>query len=283
MADYVNPHEFHQAFAFDLTTAAWRADAWRRAIDDTLDVLRPDGLYPAWTLNNHDVERAVTRYGRADATQVDDAHRSNIVPSEAQVDERLGLRRARAATLAMLALPGSVFLYAGEELGLPEVLDLPDEVRTDPVHERSGGRVKGRDGCRIPLPWTIAPTGSHGFSPGPGSAAPWLPQPEGWGSHSAEALESDTSSILHLYRDAVAVRRKLTDLRGLDLEWHDVGPDAIAFSRGQAVVVLNLADTDLPVPPDLLEGRRVVLVSDPSRRSVDRGVVPGDTCVWFAR
>lgn len=282
LADYVNPEEFHQAFAFDLTTAPWRADAWRRAIDDTLDVLRADGLYPAWTLNNHDVERAVTRYGRADATRPDDVGRSNIVPSEAEVDERLGRRRARAATLAMLALPGSVFLYAGEELGLPEVLDLPDEVRTDPVHARSDGRVKGRDGCRVPLPWTVSPVGSHGFSPGPGTIEPWLPQPEDWGIHSAEALESDTSSILHLYRDAVAVRRKLADLQGLDLTWHEIGPGALAFSRGNAVVVLNLTDHDLEVPPALLEGRRVVLVSDPSRRSATRGTVPGDTCVWLA-
>ena len=154
LRQYANDEEFHQAFAFDLMLAPWNAEAYRGAVRSTVEALMPAGLLPAWTLNNHDAQRAVTRFGRADA----DTHGADIdgvlEDSHGTVDIDVGTRRARAAALFELGLPGCVYLYAGEELGLPEVLDLPDEARQDPIFARTGGAEIGRDGCRVPLPWT---------------------------------------------------------------------------------------------------------------------------------
>jgi alpha-glucosidase len=167
----------------------------------------------------------------------------------------------------MLALPGSVYLYQGEELGLPEVHDLPFEVLEDPVWVRSGNSLKGRDGCRVPIPWTIAGP-SCGFS----DDGSWLPQPNDWGVRSVEAQDGADQSTLELYKAALAIRRR--ELDGDDsLAWADLGDEVVAFRRGSRVdVVVNFGSEPIAIP----EGMVLLTSGD----LVD-GLLPGDSAVWL--
>jgi alpha-glucosidase len=167
----------------------------------------------------------------------------------------------------MLALPGSVYLYQGEELGLPEVNDLPEAVIEDPVWERSGHTEKGRDGCRVPLPWT--PDGpSFGF----GANGSWLPQPEIWAEMSAAGQEGLPGSTLELYREAISLRRDHL-LGDEQLEWLDLGEDVIAFRRGGGVAcVVNYGANPVRLPDG-----EVILASD----EIELGRLPGNVAVWL--
>jgi alpha-glucosidase len=251
----------HTAFNFDFLGCPWDAKALRKCVDDTLSSHAAVNAPSTWVLSNHDVTRHVTRYGRAD-TAFEFALRAarHGVPT----DLALGARRARAAILLTCALPGSVYLYQGEELGLPEVEDLPDEVRDDPMFTRSGGSDPGRDGCRVPLPWSSSGS-TLGFSPA-GAAAPWLPQPESWAALTVAEQAADPRSMLSLYRNALSLRR------GLDgpMTWLDVGAEVLAFRRGEVTCLVNLSES-----PVRFAGR-VLLASD----GVD-GVLPPDTAVWL--
>ncbi|MEM9516844.1 MAG: alpha-amylase family glycosyl hydrolase, partial [Actinomycetota bacterium] len=250
----------------------------RRAVDDPMLAFSLSAAPPAWTLNNHDTQRIVTRLGRAEATDPDTWTDLNLMLSPAPGDDALGTRRARAAIVFIAALPGSLYLYQGEELGLPEVLDLPLEARQDPVVERTGGATLGRDGCRVPLPWRSHPGDNFGFSP-PGSAAsPWLPQPAGWGERSVDAEAADPNSMLRLYRAMAAARRDLrTEAHHIDML--DIGVGAIGFKRGPWTVVLNVSDAATDVYRFVDAGATVALSSttDP----VDHAVVPANSCVWW--
>jgi len=170
-AAYLRPDEIHTAFNFSFLGAPWEAGALRSVIDETLEVHAPVGAPATWVLSNHDVPRHVTRYGRADTSFSLDYRQLG-----APTDLALGIRRARAATLLSLALPGSVYIYQGEELGLEEVEDIPDALRQDPMFFRTKGVNLGRDGCRVPLPWSGAAS-PFGFSPAGAGEEPWLPQP----------------------------------------------------------------------------------------------------------
>jgi alpha-glucosidase len=182
-ARYTRGDEMHQAFAFAFVKLGWDAAAWA-AVGSELDAARKQhGAAPTWALENHDVVRSMTRFGGGAA----------------------GARRARAALVALLGLPGSAYLYQGQELGLPEV-HVPLEARVDPMWARGGIT---RDGTRVPLPWTADPARSHGFSRADGAAAPWLPQPAGWGSHAVELQQQDPDSMLALATRAIALRRQL--------------------------------------------------------------------------
>ena len=273
---FVNPEQFHQGFVFDLMMRPWTAAEVTASIAETVGDLLPAGLAPAWTLNNHDAQRAVTRRGRADAHLVSTGN--NLLNSTAPVDIALGIRRARALTLVQLALPGSVYLYCGEELGLPEVLDIPAEARQDPVFLRTEGRELGRDGCRVPLPWNADPTGSFGFSPA-GAAAPWMPQPADWGTYAADA-QGVEGSTLEFYRAAIAERRRHHAFRGADFQWRSSGStDVLAFSRGDALVVLNTSATAVALPAELVGDRRVAAASQPDQTSAT--TLAGDTAMWL--
>ena len=199
-ARYLRPDELHGAFNFDFLACPWDADALRRCIDDTLDSHAPVDAPPSWVLSNHDVTRVVTRYGRADTTFSFAAKRIGT-----PTDLDLGERRARAAALLVAALPGTLYVYQGEELGLPEVEDLPPEHLQDPMHFQSGGTDPGRDGCRVPLPWE-GDEAPFGFGP-PGST-PWLPQPASWAAMSVAAELDDDTSMLALYRTVIDLRRQ---------------------------------------------------------------------------
>jgi alpha-glucosidase len=252
LALYLRPDELHTAFNFAFLTAPWEAAALRTAVDDSLRALERVGAPATWVLSNHDVVRHVTRYGGGE----------------------IGLRRARAAALLMLALPGSTYLYQGEELGLPEVEDLPDEVRRDPVFQRTGGAEPGRDGCRVPLPWSGAST-SLGFGPGPES---WLPQPMDWAALTVERQNADPASTLNLYRAALACRRATPDLLTGELTWLPTSGGLLAFRRGPGFLcVVNAGDEPAPVPAEA-RGAVPLLASDP-RATGD--VLPATTAAWY--
>ncbi|MEU6345183.1 glycoside hydrolase family 13 protein [Streptomyces sp. NPDC046977] len=251
MALYVRPDELHQAFNFHFLRCAWDAAAMRAVIDESLAATVSVGAPTTWVLSNHDVVRHVTRYGGG-AT---------------------GLRRARAAAMLMLALPGSVYVYQGEELGLPEVADLPDEVRQDPSFFRDNGQDGLRDGCRVPIPWT-AEGGSYGF----GSGGSWLPQPASWAGLSVEAQTGDPASTLELYRAALRLRRELPGLGDGPMRWLDAPQGVLALSRPGLVCTVNTRSTpvELPVPG------RPVLSSEPLGTTGGNIRLPAHSCIWWA-
>ncbi|MGI5459315.1 glycoside hydrolase family 13 protein [Streptomyces sp. CA-249302] len=268
LARYVRPDELHTAFNFDFLKCPLEAGRLREVIDRTISDLATVGAPATWVLSNHDETRHLTRYGRA-RTGVTTALRDHAQPT----DLALGTRRARAAALLMLALPGGAYIYQGEELGLPEVEDLPDEVLQDPTWERSGHTARGRDGCRVPLPWS-GDTPPFGFGP-PGST-PWLPQPEDWKSRTAEANRADPTSMLHLYRDALRLRRTEPGFDGKDIHWLDSPDGTLLFARGHRLLcAVNLSHRSLALPAthgDLL------LASGPLD---DDGLLPPDTTAWL--
>ncbi|GAA5182801.1 glycoside hydrolase family 13 protein [Rugosimonospora acidiphila] len=271
-AQYLRPDELHAAFNFDFLACPWDAGALRRCVDETLAAHAPVGAPATWVLSNHDVTRHVTRYGRAD-TSFDHATRQHQhgVPT----DLALGTRRARAAALLTLALPGSVYVYEGEELGLWEVEDIPGELRQDPIFRRTGGADPGRDGCRVPVPWSgDAPP--FGFSPAGADASPWLPQPAAWARYTAQAQEPDPDSMLSLYRAALHRRRDEADLGDGPMAWLPAPDSVLAFARGDDFAcVVNLSGAAVELPPH----REVLLASGP----LDGGLLPPDTAAWLRR
>ena len=263
-ANYVRPDELHQAFNFQYLSTAWDADELRAVIDRTLDAMRPVNAPATWVLSNHDVTRHATRFANEPGlgTQIRVAG-----------DRELGLRRARAATLLMLALPGSAYVYQGEELGLPDVVDLPDEVRQDPAYFRGAGQDGFRDGCRVPIPWT-----REGSSYGFGAGGSWLPQPADWAESSVEAQTGVPGSTLELYRTALSVRREQPSLGpGDSVEWLKSPEGVLTFRRGDFVCVANTTGEPVRIPAygDILVTNGEVTVADGEAK------LPGDTTVWW--
>jgi alpha-glucosidase len=265
LSRYVRPDEMHTSFNFDYLTAPWEAHRLRTVIDESLAALEPVGAPATWVLSSHDETRHVTRFGRA---YTGAGFGGAAVPAS-PADLGLGLRRARAAALLTLALPGSAYLYQGEELGLPEVEDLPEEALQDPTWVRSGHTDRGRDGCRVPLPWS-------GDRPPFGFAAdgvePWLPQPPGWATLTVAAQRADPTSTLALYRAALHLRRSVPELHTGPLTWQPWDDDVLAFDRGPSFrCVVNLS-----AHPVEVQGR-VLLASGPLT-----GGLPPDTAVWLS-
>ncbi|MEO9327672.1 glycoside hydrolase family 13 protein [Gordonia aurantiaca] len=256
-AEYLRPDELHLGFNFRLAKAPFEAGAIREAIENSLDAVLSVAGTPTWTLSNHDVTREVTRYAPVD-------------PETGELDLVRGTRRARAMIVVEMALPGSVFIYNGAELGLPNVDDLPDEVLQDPVWERSGHTERGRDGCRIPLPWegTEPP---FGFS---SSQRTWLPIPESWRSLTVEAQLEDVGSMLSLYRAAIELRVQRPEFAGDAVEWYGAPEGCLAFRRdeGHLVCALNAGEDPVPLPPGEL-----LLISSPL---VD-GMLAPDSAAWL--
>ena len=264
---YLRPDELHTGFNFPYLQAPWQPAALREIIDSTLDLHAEVGAPATWVLGNHDVTRVITRYGRAESSWSLDGVRVHNTP----VDLDLGTRRARAAALLYLALPGSAYVYQGEELGLWEVEDIPAELRQDPTFVQSGGKDLGRDGCRVPLPWSAD---EPGFGFGPVDAAePWLPQPAAWKERAADAESTDPDSMLALYRAALRLRR---DVRG-GLTWSDA-PDGVLHLRrdGGFECVVNFGPDPVPLAADA----EVLLTSGPL---ADDRLLPIDTAVWLRR
>jgi alpha-glucosidase len=270
---YLRPDELHTAFNFDFLARPWSAPELRASIDQTLTAHAPVQAPSTWVLSNHDVTRPVTRYGRDDSSFAFLSKRFGTYS-----DRELGTRRARAAALLTAALPGSLYIYQGDELGLPEVEDIPLGLLQDPMHFRSQGVDPGRDGCRVPLPWSggAAP---YGFSNEHATGAPWLPQPAEWAGYTVEAEARDPRSMLSLYRAALAIRKDSAELGDGSLTWLDLGPDALAFQRGDDFLcITNFADQPLALPT----GAALVLASEelvPGRTGL--GELPSDSTAWL--
>ena len=268
---YLRPDELHTAFNFNFLMAPWLAAPLRETISSTLAAHAAVGAPATWVLGNHDVCRPVSRYARPqELVEPGFPHLQAYLDLPADFDA--GRRRARAAALLSLALPGGAYVYQGEELGLAEVEDMPLEARQDPIVAGTDGANVGRDGCRVPLPWT-ASGDSYGFGPD-GGAAPWLPQPAGWGPVSAEAQDGDPASVLELYRSALAIRAEHPALGDGDLTWVEAGPDALAFTREPGFGCwVNLGAEPLPLPA----GAEVLVASG----DVVDGSLPADTAAWL--
>ncbi|MDR2564983.1 MAG: glycoside hydrolase family 13 protein [Bifidobacteriaceae bacterium] len=236
---YATPEGLGQAFNFDLLMAAFDAAQFREIVERDLALAAAAGSSSTWVLSNHDSVRHASRYG---LPQPPDGRNWLLTGGrDPEEDISLGLARAKAATLAIMALPGSVYLYQGEELGLREVADLPDAVRQDPAFFRHPEYEVGRDGARVPLPWT-----GDGPSFGFGAGTPHLPQPAWFGPLAVEAQEADPDSTLNFYRRALAARRALLarpDVRGAALEWVDSPPGALHFRRGRWHCLVNFSAT----------------------------------------
>jgi len=260
LANYVRPDELHTAFNFRFLFAPWDATELRDVIDSSLASHATVGAMPTWVLSNHDVVRVVTRYGGGE----------------------LGLARARAAALLMLALPGSAYVYQGEELGLPEVEDLPEELLQDPTFLRTGGTERGRDGCRVPLPWE----GEHpsfGFSR---TGASWLPQPASWGELTHARQGEDPRSTLELYRRALRIRAELRAELPVELSWLDAPDGVLAFGRGPGFLCLvNVEGAELDLAGWLAtrgattDEWRVLVASDAAAASGGR--LGAGSAVWL--
>ena len=273
LARYVRPDELHTAFDFRFLQAGWDAPALRTAIDANLRGLAPMGAPATWVLSNHDQARHVTRYGRPRTGEIGIvAAAGEDRPEPPPSDVELGRRRARAALLLMLALPGTAYLYQGEELGLEEVEDIPEGLLQDPTWLRSGHTIRGRDGCRVPLPWSgTAPP--FGFSPQ--GTTPWLPQPERWRDRTVDAETGDPESFLALYRRALRLRRDHLGFRGSGMAWLPSPDDVLRFDRpGGIETVVNLGSTAIELPA----GRPILLASEPLPES---GELPPDAAVWL--
>jgi alpha-glucosidase len=263
-AQYATAEELGQVFDFDLIGLSWDAPAFRSTISRSLEAATAARSSSTWTLSNHDIVRHATRFGLPNDIDLDQwLLRDGTDPTP---DVERGIRRARAAALLLLALPGSVYLYQGEELGLLEVSDLPAESLQDPIWIRDGGARKGRDGCRVPIPWR-----EHGQALGFSDADPHLPMPAWFARFSVEAQERAPGSTLALYRDALRLRHMLQTEE--QLRWHDSTDDVVAFSRPNGwMSVTNFGDHPVPMPDG-----EVVMASGPATG----GFLPGETTVWM--
>lgn len=283
MAAFVNDEQFHLAFAFDLLLSPWHKQQIERAVSDTLDIIRI-GSSPTWTLSNHDVQRVVTRLGRSSATDPNTVSNNALEYQNVDVDIAAGTRRARAMITLVMAMPGTLYLYQGEELGLPEWLDLPDDRREDPVFLNGDGL--GRDGCRVPIPWTDDPSTSFGFSAvanDESPSEPWLPQPDWWGRFAVDELDGLDGSIIELYREVIDAREEYATPQGLVAAVIELGDGLVAVRRGDLVAVTNV--TSAPIALDLDDEHLViatpVFASEPGEMHTP-GVIPPDSTIWFA-
>ncbi|WP_082489938.1 alpha-amylase family glycosyl hydrolase [Frigoribacterium sp. Leaf172] len=265
LADWVRPDEMHQAFNFSYLETGWSASEIRRVVDSSLEVFSSVGAPSTWVLSNHDVVRHASRL----ALTAENPQGHGIGPLSAGLPiPELGLARARAATAVMLALPGSAYLYQGEELGLPEAIDLPDDSRQDPTWFRTKGERYGRDGCRVPLPWASGEP-AFGFN---STGASWLPQPSDWSTYARDEQVGVTGSTLELYRLALRLRSEL-DLGTAEIGWLDeYSRDVVAFRTAGVTVLANLGEVavELPLGEVLL-----------STMTLDGPALPPNAAVWL--
>jgi alpha-glucosidase len=273
IARYVRADELQNSFNFEMLTTLWKADEIKAKIDNSMAALVEVGAPPSWVFNNHDVVRSVDRLdlgltnnGESTFTRQGDPAKFNIAR---------GTLRAKSATLMTLALPGGTYLYQGEELGLPEVRDLPEDRLTDPRWKMSGYKDRGRDGCRVPLPWKSEPTSGFGFSTNDllELDQAWLPMSPWMGNFSAESQDGAAGSTLSMYRQALALRKLEEGLGDGPMTWIEAGKDVVAFSRpGNFACYINFgAAIEIPA------GAKVLISSGP----LEGNSLPTDTAVWL--
>ncbi|WP_184752469.1 glycoside hydrolase family 13 protein [Microbacterium thalassium] len=262
---WVRHDEMHQAFNFAYLETEWDAEALRAVVTESLEAYGAVGAPSTWVLSNHDVVRHASRL----ALTAENPQGHGIGPdSPGKPIPEVGLRRARAATAVMLALPGSSYIFQGEELGLPEVIDIPGHARQDPTWFRTSGERYGRDGCRVPLPWTAGGT-AYGFN---ATGASWLPQPAEWAVMARDVQSADPGSTLSLYRALLAARRA-HGLGGGTLTWLTTPhPEVLAFRNDGITVVANTGEQPVPLPAGVVIAASGPLAGDE---------LPADTTVWL--
>ena len=272
IALYLRPDELANSFNFDFLTSIWDIQDLKRNIDLSLQAIQSVGAPASWVFNNHDVVRSVDRFalglrpgvGETTFDRLGDVSKLNL---------EIGIRRARSGALLMLALPGGAYIYQGEELALPEVRDIPEDRLEDPRWFLSEKTDKGRDGCRVPLPWSANESGSFGFSINVklGKDNSWLPQPNWWGNYSAENQEHDPNSTLNLYRKALEIRKTEIGLGDGELEWFNMSDQVLAFKRpGNFACIVNFGEA-FKIP-----NGEVLIASTP----IKDGILPEDGALW---
>ncbi len=273
IALYLRPDELANSFNFDFLTSIWDIQDLKRNIDLSLQAIQSVGAPASWVFNNHDVVRSVDRFalglrpgvGETTFDRHGDVSKLNL---------EIGIRRARSGALLMLALPGGAYIYQGEELALPEVRDIPEDRLEDPRWFLSEKTDKGRDGCRVPLPWSANESGSFGFSINVrlGKENSWLPQPNWWGNYSAENQEHDPNSTLNLYRKALEIRKTEIGLGDGELEWLNMSNQVLAFKRpGNFACIVNFGEA-FKIP-----NGEVLIASTP----IKDGILPEDGALWM--
>lgn len=273
IARYLRPGELMNSFNFEFLGSKWDVTEIKNNINKSIEAIGAVGAPSSWVFNNHDVVRSVDRFdlglGLSGGTTLErqgDVNKFNL---------KRGQKRARAGALLMLALPGGAYIYQGEELTLPEARDIPEDRLSDPRWKMSDYKDRGRDGCRVPLPWKSNAAGAFGFSDNANitPADSWLPQSNNWGDYSVQVQDSDPNSSLNLYRKALEIRKSQSGLGDGPMSWVDAPEYVVAFSRpGDFYCYLNLgADFKLP------QGAKVLVSSSP----IDNGILPTDTAVWF--
>jgi alpha-glucosidase len=216
---YVRPDELHQVFNFDLLDAPFSALNLYDVISRSIELMKTVDALPTWALSNHDSPRVASRVGE---------------------------QQSRALALFVFGLPGSTYVFAGQELGLPDGV-IPDESRQDPIYFRSQGTQKGRDGARVPLPWN-GDNAPFGFT----SATPWLPMQESWKELTVDKQAADPKSSLNLYKNALNLRAEYLVNNG-DIEWIEspahgsTNQSLLAYRRGDISVFMNLGDLAVEV------------------------------------
>ncbi len=243
MALWVRPDEFHQTFNFRFLDSEWKPEILFNSINESFEAFDGVGAPSTWVLSNHDIIRHASRMGGLTGRPTAS---DGIGPNDPQPDRELGLRRARAATLFVLGLPGSTYLYQGEELGLPEHTTLADEFRQDPTFYRTGGTRVGRDGCRVPLPWESGAGAANGFNT---TGKSWLPQPDVYAEYARDRQDGVPGSTLELYKHALATRKRLSLGEG-SFDWAPqyVGETSLGYRNGNILVVHNFGHEPITLP-----------------------------------
>lgn len=274
---YVRSDEMQQAFNFGFLLAGWDATRVHDNVAETLAEAAEVNAPATWVISNHDTVRHCTRYGLSDPTSFP----KGISAEDEQPDEELGLARGRAAALIMLGLPGSAYIYQGDELGLPEHTTLDASVRQDPSFFRTEGAERGRDGCRVPIPWE-ADAPAYGFSGDNPDAEPWLPQPESFEKYAADQQVNVEGSTYELYRQALSLRDQL-GLGAGALEWTELNDPAsgiLAYRNGKVQLVANMSGEPFTLP----SGAGVLLVSEDASLTNDGGgaeTLAANAAVWL--
>ena len=272
IARYVRHDELQNSFNFEMLTTLWQADQIRAKIDNSIEALAEVGAPTSWVFNNHDVVRSLDRLDLGLTNHGDTTFSRQGDPSKLNIAR--GTLRARSAALMMLALPGGAYLYQGEELAVPEVRDIPEDRLTDPRWKMSGYTDRGRDGCRVPIPWTSNPVGAFGFSSDdslrPNQA--WLPQSDWWGKYSVDSQDGVDGSTLSMYRQALAIRKQEMGLGDGPMEWIQAGQEIVAFKRpGDFACYINFG------PAFELPSKSTILIAS---ALISGQTLPTDTAVW---
>lgn len=273
-AQWARPDEMHTVFNFSLLEIGFDSEAWATTISNSLEAFNAVGAPTTWVLNNHDVARSTTRLGYSEGYPKPG---DGVGPDDPQPDIEKGLRRACAAVSTLFALPGSVYIYQGEELGLPDHTTLSAQFRNDPTYFRTAGKRIGRDGCRIPLPWNSTEK-NFGFSD---ADSTWLPQPAEFDTYSANLQERDQDSTLQLYKLLIKTRKNLnlgsSTLRMID---HNVSPRILAFTIGETTVVMNTDDRPINIS-ELTQEKQLILASIPEAL-VNEHWLAAESTVWLS-